>query len=75
MDYKKVIEDFNNGTLDKKIVTIVVDNDDVFFNVNSGDESWDEKQEQLLNKEYGRGQGYWDILEILKAAGVNAEWC
>lgn len=27
MDYKKVIEDFNNGTLDKNKIQLVMDND------------------------------------------------
>lgn len=75
MDYKKVIEDFNNGVIDKKVVTLVMDNDDGYWSVNTGDEDQDEIVKEQLKEKYGRPRGYRDIVNVLNAAGVNTEWC
>jgi hypothetical protein len=77
MDYHKVIEDFANGTLDKDHVTVVMDNDGGYWNVDFPDKSDDENDElrdQYINT-YGEPEGYRDIVDILIAAGVNCEWC
>ena len=75
MNYKKVIEDFNNGTIDKSIVTLVVDNDGGYWEVNTGDESRDERFSAKMEEKYGVPNGYRDIVDVLNGAGVPAEWC
>ena len=75
MNYKKVIEDFNNGIIDKSIVTLVMDNDGGYWEVNTGDEDKDELMIATLEKKYGVPDGYRDIVDVLSAAGVPAEWC
>lgn len=73
MNYKQIIEDFNTGVLDKEIFTLMVDNDDIFLSVDSGDEDLDELLEKAAEGKYGNGNGYQDIVKILQAAGANAE--
>lgn len=75
MDYKKVIQDFNNGTIDRKYVTLVMDNDGGYWYVYTGDEDQEELMKQELEKKYGEPSGYRDIVDVLNAAGVNTEWC
>jgi len=75
MDYKKVIEDFNNGTIDKEVVTLVMDNDGGYWSVHTGDEDQNEMLEEQLKEKYGTPNGYRDIVDVLNAAGVNTEWC
>lgn len=75
MNYKKVIEDFNNGTIDKKVVTLVMDNDDGYWRVDTGCEDQDEIVKEQLKEKYGTPNGYRDIVDVLNAAGVNTEWC
>lgn len=75
MNYKKVIEDFNNGIIDKSIVTLVMDNDGGYWEVNTGDEDKDELMVATLEKKYGVPEGYRDIVDVLNGAGVPAEWC
>jgi len=77
MNYKKLIEDFNNGTLDKNKVTLVMDNDDSYFTVEDEDITPEEMDDyiQSLKGKYGTSGGYCDIVDILNAAGVKCEWC
>ena len=76
MNYKKLIKDINDGTIDPKTFTLVIDNDMGWFrdNVHEDDDLRDER-EQLLTDTYGRSEGYYDLLEILEAVGINAERC
>lgn len=88
MDYKAVIEDFNNGTLDPKKVTLIMDNDGGYWSVNldepdgdASDEEWyrwettKEKEQNRLEEKYGSPDGYRDIVNVLVAAGVKCDWC
>lgn len=75
MNYKEVIEDFNSGTLNKDIITLVMDNDGGYWSVNTGSEEVDEIIEERLEEAYGTPDGYKDIVNVLNAAGVNTEWC
>lgn len=75
MNYKKVIEDFNSGTLNKDIITLVMDNDGGYWSVSTGSEEVDEIIEERLEEAYGTPDGYKDIVDVLNAAGVNTEWC
>ena len=75
MDYKKVIEDFNNGTLNPKEVQLVMDNDCGYWSCLLDDEDKHEEICETLEKKYGEPQGYRDIVDVLIGAGVNAGWC
>jgi hypothetical protein len=75
MNYKKVIEDFNNGTLDPKKVQLVMDNDEGYWAALGLDDEDAEDLEMILEDKYGLPGGYEDVVDILRAAGVNAEWC
>ncbi len=75
MDYKKVIEHFNKGVIDRDIVTLVMDNDGGYWQVSTGDEDRDERLANKMEDKYGVPCGYKDIVEALNAAGVPTEWC
>ena len=77
MNYKKVIEDFNNGTIDPKKWQVVMDNDDGYWSylgVHLDDDSVEKLQEKMSDT-YGDPKGYNDIVDVLEGAGVNADWC
>lgn len=76
MNYKKVIEHFKNGKIDKNDWLLVIDNDGGYWNYigeNIGGYEEDLMREEMEEK-YGEPEGYSDVVEILIAAGVNAEW-
>jgi hypothetical protein len=77
MNYRQVIKGFNNGTIDKNKWQIVMENDDGYW-VYIGDDvdeiDYHEFTEEIEAK-YGRPNGERDIVDILNAAGVNADWC
>ena len=77
MNYKKVIEDFNSGVIDKNKFQLVMDNDSGYWSCL--DESvGNEKREYLegvMKDKYGTPEGYRDIVDVLDAAGVNCDWC
>ena len=78
MNYKQVIKDFNNGTIDKDKWQLVMDNDDGYWSYIGDDIECEVEQHELSKQmefKYGRPNGYRDIVEILKAAGVNVDWC
>ncbi|AOQ26899.1 hypothetical protein [Vibrio phage S4-7] len=50
MNYKGVIEGFNNGTLNKDIIILVMDNDGGYWSVSTGSEEVDEILEERLEK-------------------------
>jgi len=76
MNYKKLIKDINNGTIDPKSFTLVVDNDYGWLR-DELHEDWglSEEREEVLKDTYGEPEGYNDLVEILKAVGINAERC
>jgi hypothetical protein len=77
MNYAQLISDFNDGTLDKDTIQLVMDNDCSYFTVLDSDMSDEEKDKvtDALEKKYGSSNGYEDIVAVLQAAGVNCEWC
>jgi hypothetical protein len=75
MNYKKVIEDFNNGTLDPKKIQLVLDNDGGYWAALGMDVDDAEDLQDILADKYGTPNGHYDLVDILQAAGVNAEWC
>ena len=78
MDYKRVIEDFNNGTIDPTKYQLVMDNDDGYWRCIDKEIDDEDKQWELakkMEKKYGRPDGYRDIVDVLNAAGVNTDWC
>lgn len=78
MNYKQVIKDFNNGKIDATKWQIVMDNDDGYW-CYIGDDIECEAEHQdlveMMEEKYGRPNGERDIVKILNAAGVNADWC
>ena len=75
MNYKKVIEDFNNGTLNKNEVQLVMDNDGGYWLCLLQDESKHDAITETLELKYGSPNGYRDIVDVLIASGVNCDWC
>ena len=75
MNYKKVIEDFNNGTLNPNEVQLVMDNDGGYWSCLLDDEDKHDDITDTLEKKYGTPDGYRDIVDVLHAAGVNVDWC
>ena len=77
MNYKKAIEDFNNGTIDSERFQLVLDNDGghwLCIDESLGDEKR-QYLESVMVKKYGTPKGYSDIVDVLNGAGVNAAWC
>lgn len=77
MDYKKVIEDFNNGEIDFEKFQVVMDNDGGYWKCIDDDLSDDQRWqlEDDMKSKYGTPDGYNDIVVVLNAAGVNVDWC
>jgi len=77
MDYKRVIEDFNSGKLDNNSVTLVMDNDGGYWccAYKGKTEEENEAIADLYKEKYGSPEGYKDIVDVLVAAGIVAEWC
>ena len=77
MDYKKLFQDKTDGKIPNDMI-IVFDNDCGWWRYsgdeNLTDEQLDEKVESC-EKKYGRPNGYDDVVDIMVAAGFNAEWC
>lgn len=77
MDYKKVIEDYKSGEIDRNQWTLVIDNDGGYWSYTGpcswSDETTESMREEMVRK-YGEPGGYNDIVEVLLAAGVNTEW-
>ena len=73
MDYRQVIEDFNNGTIDRSTVTLILDSDYGFWRVNVDDAEDAVGIQRHLEEKYGRPNGEEDIVSILKSLGVNCE--
>jgi hypothetical protein len=77
MNYKKVIEDFNNGTIDPEKFRLVMDNDSGYWLCTdySFDDWYRDDLEQEMQKKYGKPGGERDIVDVLNAAGVPCERC
>ena len=81
MDYKKVIEDFANGTIDRDKWIVVFDNDCGYWSYRGDDLEGDEHEEARvalqgeMAKKYGEPDGYGDVQDVAEAAGIPSEWC
>ena len=84
MDYKKVIEDYRNGVIDKEEWQVTMDNDGGYWEYIGG--KFDDLPEEAeaiardavcgeMDKKYGLPDGYGDVVDILVAAGVTSDWC
>ena len=84
MNYKKVIEDFRSGVINKDEWQLIMDNDcghwlyigNEFNDLEEYD--YDNALENVgkkMSEKYGEPNGPDDIVEVLIAAGVTAEWC
>jgi len=77
MDYKRVIEDFNNGTIDPKKYQVIMDNNGGYWLCMDESIADEDKRQELADKmeeRYGSPDGYSDIVNVLNGAGVNADW-
>lgn len=78
MDYKKVIDDFNNGTIDSDKYQLIMDNDSGYWLCIDESIDCEDKRDEMgdkMEKKYGKPDGYNDIVDVLNAAGVNSDWC
>jgi hypothetical protein len=78
MNYKKVIADYNNGTIDRTKWVLRIDNDGGYWEYIGEDVKFDSREYNKLikgmEKKYGFPGGYKDTVAILQAAGVEADW-
>ena len=74
MDYVNVIRDFRSGVLDKEKVELYIDNDGGYWVSHDPDDDKAEAIVEKLDETYGSPEGYSDVVKILCAAGVPAEW-
>ena len=63
MDYKKVIEDFQNGTIDRTKWVVVMDNDGGYW-APLDDDILESEVEEMESK-YGSPDGYGDIVDYI----------
>lgn len=87
MDYKSVIQAYAIGLEAVKDWQVTMDNDggywqytgDLTVECDQCEECMEckyiEAHRQMLNKQFGSPNGYGDIVDVLQAAGVNADWC
>lgn len=76
MDYVKLFKDKKEGKLNDDMV-IIMDNDCGYWSCNDFYLS-ESKRNDLISEyedKYGLPEGYEDIVEVLNAAGIEAEWC
>lgn len=76
MNYEKLIKDKNLGLISDDMI-IVIDNDCGYWACQNSAIP-DEEQDRLCKeytKDYGKPGGPEDIVKILQAIGLNAEWC
>lgn len=77
MNYKKLFKDKQLGKISNDM-TIVFDNDGGYWSYTGEKELSEDEEEKLIEeyeKKYGSPDGYGDVVDIMIAAGFNAEWC
>jgi len=76
MDYKRVIEAYQDGTIDPHKWALRMDNDGGYWEYLGEDLDYDAEVAAIAMMEdlYGSPDGYRDLVRILVAAGVNADW-
>lgn len=69
--WSELFEAFRSGELDAEKYMVIMDNDNccLAYTGNDEDEACDHCDSLF------HGGGYGDIVEVLKAAGIPAEWC
>ena len=88
MDYKAVIADFANGTLDSQSWIVIFDNDGGYWDYCgpvpdfsdvddplAAEERWLDTERGRKEMKYGSPGGYQDIVELANDAGIPSEWC
>lgn len=76
MRYKQVIQDYQNGTIDRRKWQVCFDNDGGYWSY-IGDpipEAEEERLRKEMEEKYGDTGGYQDLVDLANAAGINAEW-
>ena len=74
MDYTKLFKDKAAGKIDARM-SIIFDNDGGYWECDTEDDSFNEKMQEEYKKKYGDPGGYRDTVDIMVAAGFNADWC
>ncbi|HUV64119.1 MAG TPA: hypothetical protein VMW24_09480 [Sedimentisphaerales bacterium] len=78
--YKRVIEAFASGEIDKAEWVLVFGNDSGNWSYRGPDYTEERDDEffekgEAMGEKYGTPDGYVDLVELAKAAGIPAEWC
>lgn len=76
--YDKIIEDYKSGAIDKGVWTLVFDNDGGFWSHANSLELTCEEEDRLcgeMEDKYGTPDGYADLVNLARDAGIQAEWC
>ena len=73
MDYKKLFEDKKNGKIDDRM-SIHFDNDGGYWACNTDSEQVSDEMCDEYQRRYGHPNGYFDLVDVMVAAGFNAEW-
>jgi len=77
MDYKKLFKDKAEGKNPPNMV-IIFDNDGGYWTYSGDKELTDDEHEKKCyecEEKYGSPDGYCDVVDIMNAAGIKAEWC
>ena len=76
MHYEQVVDDYASGKIDRDEWILVIDNDGGYWQYDGpvlNDEDIDHLVSRMDEK-YGTPDDYNDVVDILKAVGVKAEW-
>lgn len=71
--WEDLINAFRSGELDPKKYTVVMDNDCSWLRY-VGDDMDEEEADDHAHSLFAGG-GYRDIVDVLQAVGISAEWC
>lgn len=82
--YKRVISAYQSGEIDMSKWVLVFDNDCGYWSYRGDipsdvseeeEEDWLKKESEKMADKFGVPSGYEDLVDIAKAAGIEAEWC
>lgn len=76
MNYRKLFKDKAEGKIDNDML-LVMDNDGGYWQCTNEEYSEELKliKQDTYEERYGTPEGYRDIVDVLNAAGINADWC
>lgn len=77
MDYKRVIEAFASGEIDKNDWMVAWDNDGGYWDyIGPKEMGWEERDalSQSMEDKYGQPEGYAGVVDLANAAGIPSTW-